>query len=150
MPPPPLLWLTLAAALLLAVLAGLESDGLLLVGGLVALLLVPLAATAWIPLPGQLLLFVAAVGMLYPPLQRWSRRQGEGRIPPGARASTAEVIAPFDAQGEGRVRWQGQSWAARNLDPERPVAPGATVTVMGREGNQLQVLPPGHDLAGAP
>jgi membrane protein implicated in regulation of membrane protease activity len=51
------------------------------------------------------------------------------------------VIDAFDAGGEGRVRWQGQSWAALNLEPSRPLAPGSEVVVMGREGTRLQVLP---------
>jgi membrane protein implicated in regulation of membrane protease activity len=51
------------------------------------------------------------------------------------------VIQGFDAQGQGRVLWQGQSWAAQNLAPEREVPAGSTVTVMGREGTRLQVLP---------
>jgi membrane protein implicated in regulation of membrane protease activity len=51
------------------------------------------------------------------------------------------VIVAFDSEGQGRVLWQGQSWAAQNLDPERPLPAGASVTVMGREGTRLQVLP---------
>jgi membrane protein implicated in regulation of membrane protease activity len=38
------------------------------------------------------------------------------------------------------VLWQGQSWAALNLEPERPLPVGCSVTVMGREGTRLQVL----------
>ena len=44
MPPLPLLWLALGALLLVAVLLGLDSDGLLLVGGLAALVVVLLAS----------------------------------------------------------------------------------------------------------
>jgi membrane-bound ClpP family serine protease len=58
-----------------------------------------------------------------------------------ALADHAEVIAAFDAGGEGRVRWQGQSWAALNLDPSRSPGAGSRVTVMGREGTRLRVLP---------
>jgi membrane protein implicated in regulation of membrane protease activity len=51
------------------------------------------------------------------------------------------VTTAFDASGEGRVRWQGQSWAAVNLAPGQALPPGTQVTVMGREGTRLQVLP---------
>jgi membrane protein implicated in regulation of membrane protease activity len=142
MPPLPPLWLALAGLLLIAVLVGLDSDGLLLVGGLAALLLGLLAAAQpALTVPLQLLLFVALVAGAYGLVRRWSRRQGERVIPPAAGAERAEVITAFDARGEGRVRWQGQSWAARNLDPSRLLLCGSSVTVMGREGTQLQVLP---------
>jgi len=151
MPPLPQLWLLLAGLLLAAVLIGLDGDGLLLVGGLAALLLALLAGgLPQLPLLIQLLLFAALAGGVYGLVRRWSRRQGERAIPPAAGAERAEVISPFDAQGEGRVRWQGQSWAARSLEPARSLPSGASVTVMGREGNRLQVLPaePGPEGAG--
>jgi len=50
------------------------------------------------------------------------------------------VIGGFDQASSGRVRWQGQSWAADNLEPEQRLAPGAVVVVMGRDGTRLQVL----------
>jgi membrane protein implicated in regulation of membrane protease activity len=128
MPPLPLLWLGFGALLLSLVLIGIDSDGLLLVGGLAALLLVLLASAA-------------LVGVAYTLVRGWSSRHGERAIPPAARAELAEVIAPFDLEGEGRVRWQGQSWAARNLEPSRLLPSGSAVTVMGREGTRLQVLP---------
>jgi membrane protein implicated in regulation of membrane protease activity len=142
MPPLPPLWFAAAGLLLIAVLIGLDSDGLLLVGGLAALLLALLtAALPALAVPLQLLVFAALVAAAYAVVRRWSRRQGERAIPPAAGADRAEVIAAFDGQGEGRVRWQGQSWAARNLDPSRLLVCGSPVTVMGREGTRLQVLP---------
>jgi membrane protein implicated in regulation of membrane protease activity len=142
MPPLPPPWLALAGLLLIAVLIGLDSDGLLLVGGLAALLLGLLAAAQpALAAPLQLLLFAALVAGACGLVRRWSRRQDERAIPPAAGAEWAEVITAFDAQGEGRVRWQGQSWAARNLDPSRLLVCGSPVTVMGRQGTQLQVLP---------
>ena len=141
MPPSSLFWLTLATGLLIAVLTGLDSDGLLLVGGLVALAMAPLTASLGLAPPLQLLFFTLAVALPYSLVQRWSRRQREGRIPPAAGADSAEVIAPFNPQGEGRVRWQGQSWAARSLEPGRPLPAGSRVIVMGREGTCLQVQP---------
>ena len=141
---PPLLWLGLAGLLLTAVLIGLDSDGLLLVGGLAALLLALLSGSApLLPLGGQLLVFAALVGVAYGLVRRWSMARGERAIPPAAGAELAEVISAFDQRGEGRVRWQGQSWAARNLEPARPLTSGSAVIVMGREGTRLQVLPHG-------
>ncbi len=142
MPPLHQLWLLLAGLLLAAVLFGLDSDGLLLVGGITASLLALLAGgLPQLPLLPQLLVFGALVLLGYGLLRRWSQRQDERVIPPAAGAERAEVIARFDGRGEGRVRWQGQSWAARNLDPSSPLAPGMPVRVMGREGTELQVLP---------
>jgi membrane protein implicated in regulation of membrane protease activity len=140
---PPHLWLGLAGLLLAAVLIGLDSDGLLLVGGLAALLLALLSGSAPLPLAGQLLIFAALVGVAYSLVRRWSMARGERAIPPAAGAELAEVITAFDQRGEGRVRWQGQSWAARNLEPGRPLTSGSAVIVMGREGTRLQVLPHG-------
>ena len=141
---PPLLWLGLACLLLAAVLIGLDSDGLLLVGGLAALLLTLLSGSApLLPAGGQLLVFAALVGVASGLVRRWSMDRGERTIPPAAGAELAEVIAAFDQRGEGRVRWQGQSWAARNLEPGRPLTSGSAVIVMGREGTRLQVLPHG-------
>jgi len=57
----------------------------------------------------------------------------------------AEVISGFDQGDTGRLRWQGQSWSAINLQGCRPLPPGNRVTVMGRDGNQLQVMGPGGD-----
>jgi membrane protein implicated in regulation of membrane protease activity len=142
---PPLIWLTLGGALLLLALLGIDTDGLLLIGGAAGLLLALLASL--LPLsPGlQLLVYVCLVGAGYGWLRHWAQRQGERAIPPAARAELAEVIDRFDAGGEGRVRWQGQSWAALNLEPARPLLPGAQVTVMGRDGTRLQVLPRGAE-----
>jgi membrane protein implicated in regulation of membrane protease activity len=138
---PSLIWLAAACGLLLLTLLGLDSDGLLLITGISSLLLAML--TAMLPLPPllQALLFAALATAGYLGLRRWSARRGADRIPPPPAAESAEVIAPFDGGGEGRVRWQGQSWAALNLAPDRTLLPGARVTVMGREGNRLQVLP---------
>jgi membrane protein implicated in regulation of membrane protease activity len=142
MPAPPILWLALAAVLLLLVLVGADTDGLLLIGGVAALLLTVAAGLApFVPLVPQVLLFAVLVGAGYAWLRRWSARRQARSIPPGAWAELAEVTTPFDANGEGRVRWQGQSWAAQNLAPSQNLAPGSQVTVMGRDGTRLQVLP---------
>jgi membrane protein implicated in regulation of membrane protease activity len=141
MPAPPTLWLILGLTLLLLSLAGLDSDGLLFVGGVVGLLLTLLATLLPLPAAAQVLIALALVSGGYIALRRWSGRSRERAIPPAANAGSAQVIQGFDAQGQGRVLWQGQSWAAQNLAPEREVPAGSTVTVMGREGTRLQVLP---------
>ena len=138
---PPLLWLILAALALVLVLLGADSDGLLLVLGVSGLVLVLATSLAsLLPIVGQLLLFAVLSGGGYGALRRWSSRQGARAIAPAASADQAEVIAAFDAEGLGRVRWQGQSWAAVHLDPGQGLAIGERVTVMGREGTRLQVL----------
>ncbi len=141
MPSPPTLWLILGITLLLLSLAGLDSDGLLFLGGTVSLLLAVLAAL--LPLaPGvQILIGLAFLTAGAVALRHWAGRSQERSIPPGANVGRAQVIVAFDSEGQGRVLWQGQSWAAQNLDPERPLPAGASVTVMGREGTRLQVLP---------
>ncbi len=142
MPAPPILWLALAAVLLVLVLVGADTDGLLLIAGLAALVLTLAAALVPLvpPLP-QVLLFAVLVGAGYAWLRRSSARRQARAIPPAARAELAEVTTAFDANGEGRVLWQGQSWAALNLAPTQALPTGAQVTVMGREGTRLQVLP---------
>jgi membrane protein implicated in regulation of membrane protease activity len=141
LPAAPTFWLILGGALLVLELVGLDTDGLITIGGVVALVLA--AIVSLLPLPPLLqgILFAVLVGLGYAGLRRWSLRQGQRGIPPAAGADLAEVIEPFDAEGQGRVRWQGQSWAAHNLTPERALPPGSRVMVMGREGTRLQVMP---------
>ncbi|WP_094583974.1 NfeD family protein [Synechococcus sp. BO 8801] len=149
MPAPPILWLALAGVLLLLELVGADGDGLLLIAAVAALLLTLVAILAPVVPPlGQLLLYAVLVGTGYVWLRRWSARRQARTIPPGARAELAEVTTAFDASGEGRVRWQGQSWAAQNLAPDQLLPAGAQVTVMGREGTRLQVLPRQENLLG--
>ena len=135
-----LIWFAVALLLLALEWLGAEFDGLLV--GAVAALLVSLA-TALLPLlstAAQLLLFAAATGALLLALQRWSRRR-ERSIPQSDASEQATVISGFGGSMEtGRVRWQGQSWAAANLSPEQTLLPGEAVLVMGRNGNQLQVM----------
>jgi membrane protein implicated in regulation of membrane protease activity len=135
-----LIWLVVGLTLLLLEALGAEFDGLL-AGALAALALS--LTTALLPLPaaGQLLLFALLTGMLLVGLQRWSQRRRERAIPLPHAAEQARVISGFDAGGEGRVRWQGQSWAATNLEPHQPLRTGEAVMVMGRDGNHLQVVP---------
>jgi hypothetical protein len=140
MVPAPLIWFLLGLALLAAEWLGAEFDGLL-AAALAALALSVLTALApGLALVGQLLLFAAASAGVLLLLQRWSRRQARS-IPASGASEQATVISGFTSnETSGRVRWQGQSWAATNLDPRRSMVPGEAVLVMGRDGNQLQVL----------
>ena len=141
MPPIPFLWLLLACGLMGLGLMGADLDGLL-PAAVVALGLSVVAV--WWPLPPllQLGLLVGLTGVGVLGLRRWSRRQRHRTLPP---AETAEVISGFAEGDTGRVRWHGQSWSAVNLKGSQPLAPGSWVTVMGRDGNRLQVMEPGGD-----
>lgn len=138
---PPLIWLAIALLLLGLEMLGVDSDGLILVSGLAALGLCLFTALVALPagLQGAIFALIAITG--YGMLRRWSGSREARSIPPGAGADRAEVIATFDDQGRGRVRWQGQSWAALNLHPEQTLPAGSEVTVLGREGTELRVLP---------
>jgi membrane protein implicated in regulation of membrane protease activity len=140
MVPAALIWFLLALALLAAEWLGAEFDGLL-AGALAALgLSVLTALLPGLALAGQLLLFAGITAGVLVLLQRWSRRR-ERSIPASGASEQATVISGFNgSEPSGRVRWQGQSWAATNLDPKQTLAPGAAVLVMGRDGNRLQVL----------
>jgi membrane protein implicated in regulation of membrane protease activity len=73
-------------------------------------------------------------------LWRWQARQRPKleRIAP--QSDRAEVIAAFDERGRGRVRWQGQSWAAESLEVPLRLQPGDPVVVMRRVGTRLEVV----------
>ena len=140
MVPAPLIWFLLAIALLGAEWLGAEFDGLLAAILAALTLSVLTALLPGLALAGQLLVFAGATAGLLVALQRWSRRR-ERAIPASGASEQATVISGFTgSEANGRVRWQGQSWAASNLDPQRALTPGEAVRVMGRDGNRLQVL----------
>ena len=138
-----LLWLLAGLPLLALALVGFDGDGLLLMAGLAALAVAMVSAAVGPALTPLLQggLFAVLLALGYGWLRRWDRGQGERPLAPSSRAESAEVISAFAGDGQGRVRWQGQSWAATNLDPTVSLQPGEMVTVMGREGTRLQVLP---------
>ncbi|MCS5705915.1 NfeD family protein [Synechococcus sp. FGCU-3] len=139
----PVLWLVLGTALITLALLGIDTDGLILVGGITALVLTLLTALAPLPPLLGVALFVLVAGAGYGWLRRWSRQQRTTALPSSSHAEQAEVISGFgeDDRESGRVLWQGQSWAAVNLKAGRLLEPGAQVLVMGRDGTHLQVLP---------
>ena len=142
MPPlwSPLIWLLLAGVLLVVELVQPSFDGLMFgvfAGLVVSVLTALLPLQVWI----QIFLFslITVLGTLW--LSRWSAQRNPR---PGRRLlkdNTAEVLAPIQPGGEGRVRWHGQSWAASSLDVETPLQAGDRVLVISREGTRLQVLP---------
>lgn len=138
----PLIWLAGGGVLLLLELIFPSVDGFV-IGGVAALLLSAISALLPLAAGIQLALFSLLFLAGYVGLRRWSLR---GRSAPDALSEPgserAEVIQPFDGRGRGRVRWQGQSWAAELLENSRGPAPqaGEEVTVLRREGTRLQVL----------
>ena len=142
MPPlwSPLIWLLVAGVLLVVELVQPSFDGLMFAvfaGLVVSVLTALLPLQVWI----QIILFsvITVLGTLW--LSRWSAQRNPR---PGRRRlkdNTAEVLGTIEPGGEGRVRWQGQSWAASSLDVEAPLQAGERVLVIRREGTQLQVLP---------
>jgi membrane protein implicated in regulation of membrane protease activity len=141
---PALFWMLAGLPLLALALVGFDGDGLLLMAGLSALVVALLAAAIGaLTMTMQGLVFAALLALGYGWLRQWDRRQGERPLPPSSRSECAEVISGFEGDGRGRVLWQGQSWAATNLEPTVRLLPGHAVTVMGREGTRLQVLPAG-------
>ena len=132
-------WLLIGLALLASEWLGASFDGLL-PAAVAALLISVLSAVLPLALWPQLLLFGLLTGGLLLAIRRWSQSQKERAIAQSPAAERATVIGGFEQESRGRVRWQGQSWAADNLEPEQRLAPGAVVVVMGREGTRLQVL----------
>lgn len=137
--PAALIWLLLGLVLLLVELLGAEFEGLL--AGAIAALVVSAVSglVAWPPLL-QAGAFGACTALLLVGLQRWGRRRQRG-LPPTSSGEEATVISGFSGDSEGRVLWQGQSWAATNLEARRALQPGMPVRVLGRDGTRLQVLP---------
>ena len=135
-----LIWFVLALMALAITWLGADLDGLL-AAALAALGLSLLsAALPTLPLAPQLLLFTGITTALLLALRRWSQRR-RPLIPPSESSDQALVISGFEAgRSGGRVRWQGQSWAAVNLEPSGALAQGRSVLVLGRDGNRLQVL----------
>jgi membrane protein implicated in regulation of membrane protease activity len=136
-----LIWLAVAAVLFLVELTVPDFGGFL-VAATAALVVSALTALLGLALPLQLGLFALLSVAGSAAIWVWSKRQrpGRDRIETSDRAV---VIDGFDAQGRGRVRWQGQSWAAESLEGER-LLPGTAVVVMRRVGTKLEVLADGR------
>ena len=135
----PLIWLLVAAVLLVLELAQPSFDGLIF-AALAALVVSVLTALGSWPLGLQAGLFIAITlaGTLW--LMHWSGGRNPEAVNRHQREDLAEVIKPIPAGGDGRVRWHGQSWAAASLDLDRDLSDGDQVLVVGREGTQLQVM----------
>lgn len=136
--PAALIWLLLGLALLALELLGADFEGLLAVA-LAALVVSVLSGMLPLPPLLQVGIAVALTAGLLLGLQRWGRQGRE--LPPVSSGERATVISGFNRGPEGRVLWQGQSWAATNLNDAQTLEAGRQVTVLGRDGTRLQVLP---------
>jgi membrane protein implicated in regulation of membrane protease activity len=135
----PLIWLVVAAALFLVELS-VPGFGGFIIAAVAALMVSVLTALFGLSLPLQVVLFGLLSVAGGAGLWRWQARQRPKleRIAP--QSDRAEVIAAFDERGRGRVRWQGQSWAAESLEDPLRLQPGDPVVVMRRVGTRLEVL----------
>ncbi len=136
----PLIWLA-AAGLLFLVELSVPGFGGFAIAAVAALVLSALTAVVTAPPTVQILLFVLLSLVGGVAVWRWSsrHRQQLERIAPAS--DRAEVITGFDGRGQGRVRWQGQSWAAEMLESGAALQPGDPVVVMRRVGTHLEVVP---------
>ncbi|MCP9850183.1 NfeD family protein [Cyanobium sp. Morenito 9A2] len=135
----PLIWLALAGVLFL-IEVSIPGFGGFVIAAVAALVVSALTALLGLSVALQVAAFAVISLLGGAALWRWSGRQPSKleRLAPAN--DRAEVIAAFDAQGRGRVRWQGQSWAAESLEFPRPLAPGDQVVVMRRVGTRLEVM----------
>ena len=134
-----LIWLLVGLVLVGLELLGAEFEGLL-AAAVAALTVSALCGLVALPPLLQVALFAGITAALLAGLLRWGQRRQRAIAPP-ASGDTATVISGFLQGTTGRVLWQGQSWAATNLEPGQPLQAGAAVLVLGREGTRLQVLP---------
>lgn len=68
-------------------------------------------------------------------------------FPEGAWTDKTALVEAFLEGHKYQVKFEGVYWTAIAIPPGTPLVPGDTVTVMGREGNELVVqrLPAGWD-----
>lgn len=135
----PLIWLALAGVLFL-IEVSIPGFGGFVIAAVAALLVSVLTALLGLPVALQVVAFALISLLGGAALWRWSNRQSSKLERLAPTNDWAEVISTFDAQGRGRVRWQGQSWAAESLDQPRRLAPGDQVVVMRRVGTRLEVM----------
>lgn len=99
--------------------------------------LTAVAARHVAPLPSQLFIW----GMLSGGFTLMLR----GLVPQESKALEpvryARVLEPIATGGVGRVHYAGSSWLARCQISDGAIAPGSQVTVVGRQGNTLIIVP---------
>jgi hypothetical protein len=135
-----LMWLALAGVLFL-IEVSVPGFGGFLIAAVAALLVSALVAFVALSVLLQIALFAVLSVVGGALLWRWSNRKRPPIETLAPQSDRAEVIAAFDERGLGRVRWQGQSWAAESLESHPRLAPGDGVVVMRRVGTRLEVLP---------
>lgn len=131
-----MLWLLLGAGLCLAELV-VPTAFVAAVMGLSALIVAlvsmvlpspPLQVALW------MLLSVAAIRAA----RQWVDRPGPKHYWDAIEGRTLTDIAPGR---DGRVLYEGQSWAARCRDPHQAIASATPVYVVGRQGTTLWIMP---------
>ena len=130
------LWLLLGAGLCLSELL-VPTAFVAAVMGLSALA-VALVSIALPSPPLQVLLWVVLSVVLIRAARRWVDRPGTKHHWDAIEGQTLTAIAPGR---DGRVLYEGQSWAARCQDPSQAIAPQMPVRVVGRRGTTLWVMP---------
>ncbi|MBW4579382.1 MAG: NfeD family protein [Tildeniella nuda ZEHNDER 1965/U140] len=126
----------------------------LLVGAILCLVefIVPTAFIALVM--GVSALIVAAASTIIPPglqivlwmvlslaLTVYSRRLVQQKTTRKLDATEAETLTEILPGKIGRVRYEGNSWAARCEDHTLTIAPNQTVYVVARKGTTLSVMP---------
>lgn len=88
--------------------------------------------------PLQVLLWVVLSVVMIRAARRWVDRPGTKHHWDAIEGQTLTAIAPGR---DGRVLYEGQSWAARCQDPDQAIAPQTPVYIVGRQGTTLWVMP---------
>jgi membrane protein implicated in regulation of membrane protease activity len=131
---PTVIWL-LVGALLCLVEWVVPTAFIAFVMGISALIVA--AASTIIPLGLQLLLWM----VLSLSLTFYSRRLVQKKSTRKLDATEAETLTEILPGKIGRVRYEGNSWAARCEDHALTIAPNQKVYVVSRKGTTLSVMP---------
>ncbi len=91
-----------------------------------------------IPAPIQIMYWMAISGATILWVRPLFRQKKTMSIVETTEAVTLTEIRPGEA---GRVRFEGNSWAASCSDGTQAIAPGKKVYVLRREGNTLIIIP---------
>lgn len=131
---PTLIWLLVGAILCLVEFI-VPTAFIAFVMGISALIVA--AASTIIPLGLQIVLWM----VLSLALTFYSRRLVQQKTTRKLDATEAETLTEILPGKIGRVRYEGNSWAARCEDHTLTIAPNQTVYVVSRKGTTLSVMP---------
>ena len=131
---PTMIWLLVGASLCLVELI-VPTAFIAFVMGISALVVA--AASTFIPLSLQLSLWmVLSLALVF-----YSRRLVQQKTTRKLDATEAETLTEILPGKIGRVRYEGNSWAARCEDHTLTIAPHQKVYVVSRKGTTLSVMP---------